>query len=75
LTKLPNSLIELLVSAVDSPVLSFLYGPTQSPAIANTMDGKMVSPGEAQDVKTGYCPQIGDVHIKGMISTLASFHT
>ena len=56
-------------------VLSFLYGPTQSPAIATTIDGKMVTPGETQDMKIGYCPQIRDVHIKGMILTLASSHT
>ena len=61
--------------SINSLVLGFLYGPTQSPAIATTTDGEMVSPGEAQDVKTGYCPQIGDVYIKGMISTLASSHT
>ena len=28
----------------------------------------MVSPEEAQDVKTDYCPQIVEGHIKGMVS-------
>ena len=61
--------------SIKSSALSFLYGPAQSPAMATTTDGKMVSPGEAQDLKIGYCPQIGEVYVKGMISTLSSSHT
>ena len=38
------------------------------PAIAATVEGELVSPEETQDVKTGYWPQIAEVHIKGMIS-------
>ena len=47
-----------------------------SPAIAATVEGELVSPEETQDVKTGYWPQIAEVHIKGMnrAQTLASSH-